>query len=174
MPGRSVVDLLDVQSFSSGASASHYCVTLPDQSHACWGRFESGQLGDGTADYGALDAGKAVPSRVLGDPGFSELALGALNSCGISNGALYCWGDGSYGQLTEAAPVFTSSPFQTSIVSDAKRVAVGAGVICAIVGDHVLCWGTNDGGILGRDLRCGIDPNPDACISSTPRVVRGL
>jgi alpha-tubulin suppressor-like RCC1 family protein len=176
MPGPSVPEIVNPTVLTSAASAEHVCATMPDLTHQCWGRFESGQLGDGTFDSSSFDEGRPTASTVLDDPGFESLNVGALNSCGILNGAVSCWGNNTYGQLTvtEGVPEFSAVPFVTSISGGATQVAVGVGVVCAIVANRVECWGVNDNGVLGRDLRCGFDPDPDACTSPTPQLVHGF
>jgi alpha-tubulin suppressor-like RCC1 family protein len=173
MPGPAVPELADVQDLISGTGAEHVCAVDSNGSHQCWGRFESGQLGDGTSDYGALFEGRPTASALLNDPGFAPLAAGGLNGCGIHQGAVWCWGDGSYEQLTQGAPLYSAEPIVTSVTSGATDVAIGAGVVCAVVDDTVECWGINDAGILGRDLFCG-DPDPNACTSPIPAPVHGL
>jgi alpha-tubulin suppressor-like RCC1 family protein len=174
MPGPSVPEIVGPTAMVSGASADHACAAMSDFTHQCWGRFESGQLGDGTADPAALTEGRPTASMVLDDPGFESLGIGALNSCGIFHGAVWCWGDDGYEELTEGAPPFSAVPFATSITTGATHVVVGAGVVCAIVDDRVLCWGINNAGILGRDLTCGIDQDPNACTSPFPVEVHGF
>lgn len=172
MPAPAVPELSDVQGLISGPIADHVCAVDSQGTHHCWGRAESGQLGDGTY-YPSWFEGRPTASAILGDPGFRPLAAGALNGCGIYLGAVWCWGSNGYQQLTAGAPSLSAQPFLTSITSGATDVAIGGGVVCAIVDNVVECWGINDEGVLGRDLLCG-DPDPNACTSPIPAPVHGL
>jgi alpha-tubulin suppressor-like RCC1 family protein len=172
LPGPSVPQMASATSLISGPTANHNCATIPSGMHECWGRFNIGQLGDGT--YANGDPwGRETPSDIANDPGFEMLAAGALNSCGIFQGAIWCWGDNSAGQLTDDSLTFSAEPFETSVVSGATDVALSASFVCAIISDTVECWGENSDGQLGRDAICG-DPIPDACGSSIPEEVHGL
>jgi alpha-tubulin suppressor-like RCC1 family protein len=94
-----------------GAGARHTCaLSALDQLVYCWGDDSLGQLGDGST------AARPKPQRVAGALAFGAVSVGAYHSCGItlSKGALYCWGNGSSGQL--GAGSYTSSPVPVRVV----------------------------------------------------------
>jgi alpha-tubulin suppressor-like RCC1 family protein len=87
------------------AGLYHTCGLTAAGAAFCWGRNNSGQLGNGT--FGI----STTPLAVTGGLTFSNLAMGELHSCGITGpgpgvtgttgvaGTIYCWGDNEYGQL---------------------------------------------------------------------------
>jgi alpha-tubulin suppressor-like RCC1 family protein len=104
------------------AGTYHSCGIASDGSAWCWGRDDYGQLGDGAPS--AFGAGKASPVQVQGGLTFRSLSVGELYTCGVvgtvgtptgpsaSSGAIYCWGDNSFGQIGNGtaapnAPVLT-------------------------------------------------------------------
>ncbi|HYO66889.1 MAG TPA: fibrinogen-like YCDxxxxGGGW domain-containing protein, partial [Archangium sp.] len=76
--------------------AEHTCALRSSGSLECWGRNESGQLGQGN------DTTLSAPptaSVALGTTAF-QLAAGAWHTCALVNpGAVRCWGRNTWGQL---------------------------------------------------------------------------
>ena len=100
--------LLDESVLTVSAGARKTCATSAE-STTCWGKGISGQLGNGDT------SSHAVPQRVLLDPGddttLEAVATeGATHSCGITRGALYCWGSGHSGQLGIGPNAFSTRP----------------------------------------------------------------
>jgi alpha-tubulin suppressor-like RCC1 family protein len=76
----------------------HTCATKKaDESLWCWGQDIYGQVGDGAS---AEDHAK-LPTAVLGlSAGVVEVAAYARHTCArTSDGGLFCWGEGSHGEL---------------------------------------------------------------------------
>jgi alpha-tubulin suppressor-like RCC1 family protein len=86
-----------------------------------------------------------------GAPHFVQVDVGYLNTCAVrSDGALYCWGDNTFGQLgrSESGPVLVPTRFPG--VSHVRGVAVGYLHICVLRDDgQVDCWGYNGYRALG-------------------------
>jgi alpha-tubulin suppressor-like RCC1 family protein len=60
----------------------------------CWGRNDSGQLGDGTT------TDRDAPVQVKGLTGnVTALAASSRHTCAIADGSLHCWGSDLWGQL---------------------------------------------------------------------------
>lgn len=82
---------------SVAAGCNHSCALLQDGGVACWGDNGSGELGNGTVSP------SATPVAVATLPAAQALVAGCRHSCafvrGPKGGAVYCWGDGSRGQL---------------------------------------------------------------------------
>ena len=67
----------------------HTCgVTLTGRGF-CWGRNETGQLGDGTR------TNRLTPVAVTGSLVLTHISAGLFHSCGVTTGdRAYCWGSG--------------------------------------------------------------------------------
>lgn len=126
----------------------------------CFGRGQSGQLGDG------LDSASSIPvavdtSGVLSGLIPKKVASGFSSTCAIAgtgpdstNDRLYCWGENDEGQLgngntnASSVPVAVVGDLATAPVID---VAVGASHACAITASGaVYCWGGGGSGQLGN------------------------
>lgn len=99
----------------------------------------------------------------------SALKVSAGNgySCAIkSSGALYCWGDNTYGRLGDGTTTNRAAPTAVSgLSSGVTDVAAGTTATCAVVSGAAYCWGDNSYGQLG---------NGSTTASSTPVAVSGL
>lgn len=95
--------------FAIGAGAGYTCAIQSSDSAAyCWGDNSVGQLGDG-----ARGSQRSVPAPVAGPSlRFTSLSVGVSHTCGISaaDGALYCWGLGSDGQLGDGRSLMSDLP----------------------------------------------------------------
>lgn len=123
----------------------------------CWGGNSSGELGNGTEDYTVDDS---VPGILLaGDnsAGTWTFIDGGWNfNCGLGvNGAAYCWGKGSDGQLGTGSTADDSLP--AAVGPGAKPVgdlwthlSVGYGTACGIAAGAAYCWGYNQNGGIGN------------------------
>jgi len=82
----------------------------------CWGDNSSGQLGNGTT------TNSAMPIVVAGGLNFAAVSAGGRHTCGVTGhnlpsptagGAVYCWGDNTFGQLGNSWT--TSSPVPVNV-----------------------------------------------------------
>ena len=125
----------------------------------CWGTGNNGELGNG--DYSVEDGGNgfdadsAVPVPVAGALKFNTIRTASEHSCGLTTkGAVYCWGDGTYGQLgigsipdgPDGNP-FMAEPTLTLAPRAKKLFGSGYGWSTCIIdkSDHASCWGWNAG-----------------------------
>jgi GH25 family lysozyme M1 (1,4-beta-N-acetylmuramidase) len=106
---------------------------------------------------------------VEGLPGpASAVVAGELHSCALlaAGRGLYCWGDGSEGQLGSAAHGPTPAPVEVAGLPPVRQLATGGEHTCALTeAGAVLCWGSNRFGELGD----GAEDD-----RATPRPVSGL
>ena len=90
-----------------------------------------------------LDSGAVISDVVVGDG----------HVCAVSTlGAVWCWGDNTYGQLGRGSDVENDwRPALVPGLSQVSALAAGAHHTCAVFGDEeqVACWGRNDSGQLG-------------------------
>jgi alpha-tubulin suppressor-like RCC1 family protein len=75
--------------------AEHSCGVTTTNAAYCWGDNSNGQLGDGTT----TESG-ATPVPVAGGLEFQSVSAALGFTCGRTvQGVVYCWGEGSSGQL---------------------------------------------------------------------------
>ena len=169
------------------SSFRHNCATFKSGGVKCWGGNQAGQLGLGhTLDRGkkAVENGDYIPYVQLGTGLLvKDIAVGGTQSawetghdsmsCALlTDGDVKCWGGNDVGQLgtgdtlnrgdepDEMGNNLTTVNLGTGRI--AKRVAVGEGHACAILGNNELkCWGDNRYGQLGNgDIESrGDEPN---------------
>lgn len=128
-------------------SDSHACAVTASGVVYCWGRNNYGQLGDGTL------TDRSTPAKIHGlSVGVESITLGWGNTCIVTDdGAVYCWGDGSYGKLGNGDTANQPLPVEvTGLQSGYLDVACGHSSCCALGDDgSVVCWGDNALGVLG-------------------------
>lgn len=135
------------------AGASHTCALLADTTVSCWGRNNSGQLGDGTL------VNRAAPAAVSGLVDVVQLASGSMHTCALKrDGTIWCWGNNGSGRLGDGTTTRRTTPVQVSTATgmiNATAVAAGNSHTCALVNDGQLafCWGANSFGQLGDSTR---------------------
>jgi hypothetical protein len=113
---------------------NHGCV-IKGGRVSCWGGNRQGQAAPGvaTTTVGAF--------RVMPDVEFTAVVTGRIHTCAIDlAGAIWCWGDGTEGQLGGAV-----GPGPVRVIADPPAVgpiAAGADVTCALhADDRVRCFG---------------------------------
>ncbi len=111
-----------------GAGAFHTCAVKFDGTVWCWGRGNSGQIGDGVSRDAWHGAFWAVV--VSGLPSAVYVVGGERSSCAIDTSAdVWCWGRG------------TNVPVRQSGVSNALSLSMGDDWVCALLADRrVQCW----------------------------------
>jgi alpha-tubulin suppressor-like RCC1 family protein len=144
--------------------AYHTAAIKTDGTLWVWGSNYDGRLGDNTT----VNKSSPVQTITLGT-NWSKIACGGSFTAAIkTDGALWCWGYNSYGQLGDnTVSVNKSSPIQT-IAGGANwsQVECGASHAAAIKTDGTLwTWGQNSQGTLGD--------NTNADKSSPVQIVAG-
>ncbi|MBI2235192.1 MAG: hypothetical protein HYU57_09490, partial [Micavibrio aeruginosavorus] len=95
---------------------------------------------------------------------WKQVSAGLWNTCAVkTNGALYCWGSDSDGQLGNGATTGNqTSPVQESTAAtDWASVSVGATHTCAVKTNGTLyCWGDDTYGELGNGATTGDQASP--------------
>jgi len=100
-----------VSGLGSGAASvasgwAHTCARTTAGALLCWGRNDSGQLGDGTT----ID--RPTPTAVSGfGSGVASIAAGDYHACAVTTaGAAYCWGRNLSGQVGDGRPTQSAVP----------------------------------------------------------------
>lgn len=145
----------------------HVCALRSDGTVWCWGRNESGQLGDNTV----LD--QALPVQAHLAPAATSVVGGAGHTCAIASGALWCWGNNAYGQLGDGTTTDAKEPVMAG-ASGVTQVAAGDGHTCALANGAVSCWGRNNRGQLGDGTNADSkQPVPVAGLSGVTALAAG-
>jgi hypothetical protein len=116
-------------------------LAVDDGAVRCWGRNESGQLGNRTLDS------RSTPAPVPGLTGVTSIAAGREQTCALlADGTVRCWGDMLATRCAEQVPV----PVEVPGLADAVQISVGWDHACATLADGtVRCWGDGEGGQIG-------------------------
>jgi hypothetical protein len=155
------------------AGDTHTCALDAEGTAYCWGGNDDGELGI------ASTSDAAIPAKVdtLADRTLVEITAGARHTCAIDDeGAAWCWGDNSAGQLGvpgqspgTTIPVRVSTA--TGMTGPVVDIAAGGDTTCAATDDGAAyCWGEGDAGQLGD----GADRDADQPVAvSTAGVLAG-
>lgn len=160
-----------ISDFVSGIN--HSCALLLNGGVECWGRNNLNQIASGsvTTKEDPPLAPSGLPTTIV------QLSSGTNHNCALTvSGAIYCWGDGTYGQSgscsASTAPTLVVGP--TSVAS----IVTGGNTSCAVATDgKVKCWGDNSYAQLGRGdtwTSCDTTPVNALFTSGTPESVQQL
>lgn len=144
-------------------AGAHTCGSTSQGTSYCWGLRQEGNLGDGVGGTAT------TPTAIV--MGFSIAASGIgmsqwFHACAVAtNGAPYCWGSNSAGQLGDGTTANSAGPTAVSTGESFARVSTTSEHTCGLTtGGTAQCWGSNGYGQLGN----GTTSN-----SSTPVTVSG-
>jgi alpha-tubulin suppressor-like RCC1 family protein len=141
----------------------------------CWGQNSNGELGSAQVYCPqVVDYCETIPTPVTGltaGSGIIQVVAAASHTCALRNdGAVFCWGGNSYGQLGNGGNLATNVDPQlvSGMGPGSGVVSLSAGYYstCAYKKDgSAFCWGFNNYGQLG---------NGTSLNSNTPELVTGL
>jgi alpha-tubulin suppressor-like RCC1 family protein len=136
------------------AGAEHTCGVTTGGRAFCWGRGNSGQLGNGEQDFQKL-----LPEPVSGGLRFSAVTPGFLHTCGATTDRVgYCWGGNQAGALGDGTVQSSSIPVLIEGGHRFREVLAGTYMSCGVTAPgEAYCWGSNDGGQLGTGSIGGPD-----------------
>ncbi|HYC51187.1 MAG TPA: Ig-like domain-containing protein [Gemmatimonadaceae bacterium] len=149
------------QSLGAGAYTTCGISSVPGTPAFCWGRNNSGQIGNQTT------TGASTPQSVFGGFAWGSISGGTNHTCGvITTGAGYCWGSNGNGELgDDNQPTASSQPVQVAGTLTFDRIDAGAGFSCGrTTNSGAYCWGTNGNGQLGSPGTNGSKRTPTQII----------
>lgn len=144
---------------SVAAGQHHTCTVRADGTVWCSGDPWRNRLGNGVGTYDPpAPTSYPTPVQVVmtrGGPPLAsatQVAAGGV-SCALAGGAVYCWGDGPYGQTGTGAGSPTPAPVRTTDgepLAGVVRIVADGPHGCAYRGDgELLCWGRGLDGLFG-------------------------
>jgi alpha-tubulin suppressor-like RCC1 family protein len=164
----------NVQSITSGSSASHTCAVSQSQSFLikCWGVNSQGQLGqDREANTNIGDnpneLAQIAPiflqmytiTDVGGYSPVKQIVVGEFQTCALLvKNTLHCWGGNNlnfsdppiHPQLFPR-PTDQQMPSRNVIpIPDARKITSGSAHKCILINTSIRCWGRNFNGELGN------------------------
>ncbi len=131
------------------AGSRHTCVAMTTGTVKCWGRNDSGQLGNNT------QTNSLTPVTVSGISNAVDLALSGYASCAIlSTGSVSCWGSNSYGMLGNGLGVNSPVPVPVLGGTGATTNNANENAFCVTTSSgSAFCWGWNGYAQLGDGSR---------------------
>lgn len=152
------------------AGGSHTCALTLDGSAYCWGSNAVGQLGVRSLPP-SCGGGTctAEPVAVAGNLRFTQIAAGQSHTCGLTpDGAAYCWGLNSSGQVGSGSFGTATTPVVVAGNIRFRQLSAGGAHTCGLDDTgRVYCWGLNGSSQLGA-------PSPTegpGCCSNQPLLV---
>jgi len=134
-----------------------------------WGGNAQGECGIGNT------ANQHQPAHV--GSGYTAVALGGYNTCGLQGTALYCWGWNVYCLVGNSGSIATT-PVLFSALPTVSAVALGQYSAVALLPDGtVVVWGGNPFGELGQgysDSNLHCTPIPLSLPANATQVTAGL
>jgi alpha-tubulin suppressor-like RCC1 family protein len=159
----------DLTTWSKVGAGGYQCFAIKsDGSLWSWGANNDGQLGLNDRVY------RSQPVQIGTDTDWTSVAAstGNYNSnlCAVAiktNGTLWAWGGGNFGQLGNGNRIPRSSPVQIGALTTWSKVAAGQTCAAIKTDSSLWVWGANERGALGNGEGLGTN-------RSSPIQVSGL
>ena len=163
---------------SISAGGTHAC-GVTSTGVKCWGSNANGAFGDGTttdslhptavgfASSMSMGFSKLLSKVEVFDAAMVKISASPYRSCGILDGAAYCWGGNGWGQNGDGTNTDSVDPVAVlTMDSDVTDISTGVHHSCGIKNESLYCWGSNSDGQLG-DGNSNVD-------TYTPVAVTGM
>ena len=136
------------------AGVGHTCAVADGRAY-CWGRNDSGELGDNSSTDSMVPVPVAT-SGVLNGRTVTAISTGDYHSCAVAEGRAYCWGANGYGELGDSGSTDSTVPVavdSSGVLNGRTVTAISAGLqhTCAVADGRAYCWGANYYGLLGNN-----------------------
>ncbi len=120
----------------------------------CWGAGTDLTITDPRTFYPRDNLERALPTPIVVPEPIREVSTsGSRNQgCAIGeSGAVYCWGDNTYGQVGDGTKTYAAKPVQVSgLPAKAVEVKAAGDTTCVLlVNGKIYCWGGDEYGQLG-------------------------
>lgn len=131
-------------------AANSACAVRTNGTLVCWGRNSSGELGLGNSVSPVLGPTQVGSATTWVRPFMGQ---GASTCATQSDGTMYCWGSGSFGQLGLGNSSSFTSPQKVPSLDAWKSASVGNEHACGILQNGKLaCWGASYYAQLGSGV----------------------
>ena len=145
-------DALNGKTVTSISTGSYGTCVVASGAVYCWGN--GSILGNGSSQSSSIPVPVSA-SGVLAGKVITSVSVGAGFACALASGSVFCWGQGSSGQLGNSTTLTSYIPVAvtTSGVLSGKTVtsiSAGESHVCLIASSQVFCWGFNGQGQLGN------------------------
>jgi alpha-tubulin suppressor-like RCC1 family protein len=139
------------------AGSDHTCALLTTGAVRCWGHGGDGRLGYGNTNTIGDNETPASAGDVNVGGTVQQIAAGGGHTCALlTNGAVRCWGEGSFGQLGYGNTNWIgdnetpASAGDVPVGGTVQQIAAGIFHTCAVLTNGaVRCWGYGACGPLG-------------------------
>jgi alpha-tubulin suppressor-like RCC1 family protein len=152
------------------AGGGHTCVAFSTGAARCWGRGDTGQLGDG---LGVTNYHTVTVSGLADATGISA---GGSHTCAVrATGGIVCWGDNGWGQLGDSTTTRRLAPVAVSGTNTYSMVSAGSSTTCGLTtGGEVYCWGNNSDGTVGNGSATTRFTSPQRVVLPTLLPLNGI
>lgn len=132
---------LNGQVTAVAAGEFHSCA-LANGDVWCWGNNDRGQVGNRS------NISSSIPVKVPNLPPGQTTAIDAAsgNTCALTGGNLWCWGDNYFSQMGSSLPLVVDAPTRVSGLPAGEVTAISAGFsnTCVVAQGNVWCVGGID------------------------------
>lgn len=130
------------------------CAVVTGMGVKCWGRNQTGELGNNDSSVTQSNVPVAVATNIPFDPAMDQLQseASARYFCvrNQSPSKIWCWGDGNGGQFQTTPPAAQYTPVTVPVPAGMlQSIATGVAHMCAVIGGQPYCWGLNNQGETG-------------------------
>lgn len=137
--------VLDQNFVDLTAGAEHTCALRPNGQVRCWGRGDSGQIGN------RAYSGSQFPTASFNIDGALQVSAGNFHTCALmGDNRVRCWGLNARGQLGTGTTNNANQPMAVTSLLDVTHISAGGNHTCARTSQGLVrCWGLNAQGQLG-------------------------